>query len=87
MVSRASGFMLGQMLAGDGQHAARAGRGVVDGAHHARLGQHIVILDEEQVDHEADDFARGEVLSGGLVGEFGELADQFLEDQRPSGCC
>ena len=41
----------------------------------------VVVLDEQQVDHEADDVARGEVLAGGLVGDFGELADQLLEDQ------
>ena len=35
---------------------------------------------DEQVDHELDDLARGEVLSGGLVGVFGEFPDQVLED-------
>jgi len=30
--------------------------------------------------HEAANFARGEVLSGCLIGDFGELADQLLED-------
>jgi hypothetical protein len=39
----------------------------------------VVVLDEQQVDHQPNDFARREVLPGGLVGEFGELADQFLE--------
>ena len=67
------------MLAGDAQHAAGAGGGVVDRADHAGLGQGFVVLDEEQVDHQPDDFARGEVLAGGLVGELGELADEFLE--------
>ena len=41
----------------------------------------VVVLDEEQVHHEPDDLARGEVLSGGLVGELGELADELLEDR------
>ena len=59
--------------------------GVVDGAHHAGLGQHVVILDEDQVDHEPDDFAGREVLSGGLVGDFSELADQLLEDRAHFG--
>jgi hypothetical protein len=74
------GVVLFQVLAGHRQHAAGACRGVVDGAHHARLGQHVVVFDEQQVDHQADDFARGEVLAGGFVGDFGELADQLLED-------
>ena len=44
----------------------------------ARLGEHVVVLDEQQVDHEPDDLARREVLSGGLVRELGEPADQLL---------
>ena len=75
----------GQVLVRDRQHAARAGRRIVDRAHDAGLGQHLVILDEEQIDHEADDLARREVLAGRLVGEFGELADQLLEDEAHLG--
>jgi hypothetical protein len=69
------------VLAGHAQHAAGAGGGVVERAHHAGLGQRLVVLDEEQIDHEPDDLARREVLAGGLVGQLGELADQFLEDR------
>ena len=32
-------------------------------------------------DHQANDFTRREVLAGGFVGVFGELADQLLERQ------
>ncbi len=71
--------VLGQVLLGHAQHAAGAGRRVVEGAHHAGLGQGVVVLDEQQVDHQPDDFARGEVLPGRLVRELGELADQLLE--------
>ncbi len=67
------------MLAADRQHAAGARGRVVDRPHHAGFGQRLVVLDEEQVDHQPDGIARREVLSGGLVGKFGELADQFLE--------
>ena len=45
------GVVLEQIFAGDGEHAAGARRGVVDGAHDAGLGQHVVILDEQQVHH------------------------------------
>ena len=38
----------------------------------------VVVLDEEQVDHEADDLAGGEVLAGGLVRELAEAADELL---------
>ena len=53
---------------------------VVEGADDARLGERVVVLDEQQVDHQADDLAGGEVLAGGLVRVLGELADQLLED-------
>lgn len=80
------GVVRQQVFARDGEHAARARRGVVEGAHHGIAGrEHVVVLDEQQVDHEADDFARGEVLPGGFVRDFGELADQFLEDQAHAG--
>src|SRR5205807_1067317 len=41
--------------------------------------QSLVVFDEQQIDHQSNDFARREVLSGGLVRNFGKLADQFLE--------
>jgi hypothetical protein len=37
---------------------------VIEGAVHAGVGQRIVILDKDQVEHEADDFAGREVVSG-----------------------
>ena len=64
-----------------GEHAARSRRGVVDGADDTGLVQGIVILDEEEIHHEADDLTRGEVFSGGLVGKFGEFTDQLLKDR------
>jgi hypothetical protein len=41
----------------------------------------FVVVDEEQVDHEADHFARREVITGRLVREFVEAADEVLEDE------
>ena len=70
---------------GHRKHAAGAGGGVVDGAERLGLGEDVVVLDEQQVDHEPDGFARGEVLAGGLVGEFGELADEVLEHSAHLG--
>jgi hypothetical protein len=37
-----------------------------------------VVLDEQQVDHQANHLARGEVLARCLVGQLGELPDQLL---------
>jgi hypothetical protein len=84
MTSRASGFRL-QVLTRHTQHAAGARRGVVQGPHHAGLGQGLVVFDEQQVDHEPDHLTRGEVLPGGLVGQFRELADQLLEHRAHLG--
>ena len=75
-----------QMLGRHRQHAAGAGGRVVDGAHHRAAGrQHLAVLDEQQVHHQPDHLARGEVLAGRLVGDFGELADQLLEDAAHRG--
>ena len=64
------------------EHAAGAGRGVVDGADHRSAGgEDVVVLNEQQVDHQLDRVARGEVLAGGFVGGLGEAADQLLEGQ------
>lgn len=63
------------------EHAAGAGCGVVDGADDVGLVEVFVVGREQQVHHEVNDLARGEVLTGGLVGRFRELADEFLEDE------
>jgi hypothetical protein len=79
------GVVGSEVLACDAQHAAGAGGGVVDRADHARLRKGVVVLDEEQVHHQPDDFAWGEVLAGGLVGKLGEFPDQLLEDGAHGG--
>ena len=63
-----------QMLLGHGQHAAGAAGGVVDGD--VPVGDGNV----QQLDHEPDDFARGEVLSGLLAALFREAPQQLLVD-------
>jgi len=78
--------VLRQVFAGDGQHAARAGGWVIDGAHDGIAGgEYVVVLDEQQIDHQADDFTRGEMLPGRFVGDFGKLANQLFEDQAHLG--
>ena len=68
-----------QVVLGNREHAARPARRVAERLDDARLGEDVVlVVDEEQVDHQPDDLARREVLAGGLVGELGELADQLL---------
>ena len=50
-------------------------------------GENVVVWFEEQVDHEADDFARREVVARRLVGGFVEPADEVLEDVAHLRCC
>src|SRR5580704_8450264 len=69
------------MLAGDGEHPSRARRGIVNGAHNTRPRQYLAIFGEKQVHHEADYLTRREMLTGRLVGEFGEPADELLESK------
>ena len=67
------------VLFGHGQHAAGAAGRVVDGLDDVALAQ-VAFRGQQQIDHELDDLARGEVLAGLLVGLFGADADEFLED-------
>jgi hypothetical protein len=79
------GVHRGQVFFGDRQHAARPGRGVVDRAHDAGLGQCLAVLDEDQVHHQADDLARREMLPRCLVRQFCEASDELLEDEAHLG--
>ena len=63
-----------QVLLGDGQHAARAAGRVVDGE--VPVGDGNV----QQLDHQPDDLARGEVFPGLLAALFREAPEQFLVD-------
>lgn len=74
-----------EVVFGYREHAAGASGRVVNGADDVPVAQGLVIVGEEQVDHEFDDFARSEVLTGGFVGCFGELADEFFEDMAHFG--
>jgi hypothetical protein len=71
---------LGQVVLGHREHAAGPAGRVVQGLDDARGGQGVAVLPEQQLDHELDDLAGGEVLAGGLVGLLGEAPDQVLED-------
>lgn len=53
---------------------------VVEHAHGAGSLQRLVVLDEVQGHHQPDHLAQRGVLAGILVGEFGKLADQILEN-------
>ena len=81
----AKGFALaplsdGDVLFGDGEHAARAAAGVVDAEHHPLGAQPFLVAGQQQVDHEMDHVAGGEVLAGVLFQRLVELPDELLED-------
>jgi hypothetical protein len=75
----------GQVLVGDREHSAGARRRVVDRAYNPRLGERLTVLDEDEVDHKADDLARREVLARRLVRQFREAPDEFLEHESHLG--
>jgi hypothetical protein len=79
------GVQFGQMLASDAQHAAGPGRRVTDRAHDARFGEGLVVLDEEEIDHQPDHLARREMLARSFVRELGEAPDQLLEHRSHLG--
>lgn len=56
-----------------------AGCRVIDGDDAVRL-EFVVLAGEHQRGGQVDDVARGEVLPGGVVGAFRELADQLLKN-------
>ncbi len=65
----------------DAQHSASASGRIVEAPYYAGSSESVVILDEQEIDHQPDHFARGKMFSGGLIGQLGELADQLLEDR------
>ena len=82
----AKGFALaplsdGDVLLGNGEHAARAAAGVVDAEHHPLGAQTLLVAGQQQVDHEMDHVAGGEVLAGVLFQRLVELPDELLEDR------
>src|SRR5690606_7333011 len=63
------------------QHAAGAAGRVADGDDDPGLGEHTGGGFQQQVDHELDHFARGEVIASRFVGGFVEAPDQVFEHQ------
>ena len=73
------GVEVADVLLGHGQHAAGAAGGVIDGFDDVAAGE-VFLRREEEIDHELDHLARGEVFPGLLVGLFRADPDEFLED-------
>ena len=71
--------VVAQVLLGHGQHAAGPAGGVIDRLDDVALAQ-VRFRRQQQVHHQLDDLARGEVLAGLFVGLLRSDADQFLED-------
>jgi hypothetical protein len=75
-----SGVELRQMLLPAGEHPAGAAGRVKHRPDRCGPAQGVVVLAEQDVDHEPDHLARGEVLSGCLVAHLRELPEQLFED-------
>lgn len=75
------GVVFGQVFTGHAEHAAGAGGGVVDGAHNAGFAQDVVVLNKDEVDHEADDFTRREVFTSSFIANFSEFANELFKYQ------
>ena len=77
---RRGGVELFEIFARNGEHAASAAGGIVERLDGVWRGEHFIVVHEEDVDHEPDDFARRVVLPGVLVAGLGEFADDFFKD-------
>ena len=73
-------IVVSHVLLAHGEHPARPARGIEHRPNDPWRAEDVVVLDEQQVHHQADDFARREVLAGCLVAQLGELAKQLLVD-------
>ena len=74
------GVELVQVLLRHRQHTAGTAGRIIDGLGHVVPGQHIVVIVEQNVDHQLDHFSGGIVLPGVLVVRLGEPADDLLKD-------
>lgn len=73
------GVVLQQMLLSHRQHPPCTAGRIVDRLDNMALAQ-VALRRQQQADHQPDHFARGEVLSGFLVGLLSAYADKFFED-------
>lgn len=74
------GVEFSNVLFGNGKHATRPTGRIVQGLDDSLGGQDVIVRKEEKVHHKADDLARGEVVTGFLVGGLIEAPYEFLED-------
>ena len=49
--------------------------------HGAGRGEKLIIVDEQDVHHQADDLTRREMITSGFIRQFIETTDEVLEDQ------
>ncbi len=74
-------MVLPQIILRFREHASGSAGRVEQLANRAGRRQQIVILDEEDVHHEPDDFTRCEVIAGRFVRQLIEAPDEVLEDE------
>lgn len=74
------GVQLVQVLLRHRQHTAGAAGRVIDSLDHIIAGQNIVVIVEQDINHQPDHFSGGVVLPGVLVVRLGKPADDLLKD-------
>lgn len=74
------GVQLVKILFRHRQHTTSSTGRVIDGLYHIVARQHIVVIVEQDVDHQLDYFSGGVVLPGVLVVGLGKPADDLLKD-------
>ena len=71
---------IAEVVLANGQHAAGATARVEDAANHALSARLLAVFGEQQGDQQPHHIPRRVVFPAGLVGHFGESAEQFLKD-------
>ena len=73
-----AGFGVENQLVGLGQHATCTASWIVD-LDDLAIPVHQIVMGEQDADHQLDDFAWREVISGLFIGLFVEATDQVFE--------
>ena len=74
-------LVIAKVVARFGKHAASAASRVQQGAHGVGLGQQIIVVHEQQADHQLNNLARGEVVTCRFIGLLVEAPDQVFKQQ------
>ena len=75
------GIDLDDALLGYGKHSTRPTAGIIDSTDDVVLLQRFSVLGKQEIDHQADDLPRREVLTGVLVQRLVESPNKLFKDE------